>query len=188
MTNYWMLEVRESANNKRAVIAKQPILNSGPHDWLSGMPLNIELNSPLEYTLSSKGDVTDFFPPAIPLMSVRMLTALIEVGVTNIEFYPAILLNSFGHLVQEEFCAVNILGSIKCADLDASECEYDDIDDPIAVDFDALVIDEARAEGHLFFRLYESVNAIVVHDSVKKALEPLNLRGIVFVKPENWVG
>ena len=193
MTNYWMLEVREPKGANRAVIARQPDLksvsSSGFLDWLSGGPLGVTLPEKLEFQLSKYGkDLTDFFPPAIPLMSAAMLKALAEAGVDNIESFPATLLDSSGNLIPEEFRAINIIGRVACADLDASECDCDDSDDPIGVDFDSLVIDEERADGHIFFRLHEAANGIVVHDSVRKALEPLNLRGIVFVKPKDWIG
>ncbi len=193
MGNYWMLEVREPKGGNRAAVAKQPDLRgvsqTGFLDWLSGGPLEAALPEPLEFQLGPYGtDITDFFPPAIPLMSSRMLKALAEAGVDNIESYSAVLLDKDGNVVPEEFRAINIIGRIACADLDASECEYDDPDDPIGVDFDSLVIDEDRAMGQLFFRLHEAANGIVVHDSIRQAIEKLQFRGIVFVKPEDWVG
>ena len=193
MSNYWMLDVREPKGVHRAVIGKQPdltgISQTGFINWTSGTPLNVVVPKPLEFHLRPNGTyITDFFPPAIPLMSVRMLDALTNAGVDNIESFDAILIDKFGNTIPEKFRAVNIIGRVKCADLDASDCDFDDPDDPIGVDFDSLVIDEGRANGHIFFRLYESVNGIVVHDSIRKALEPLNLRGIVFIKPEDWMG
>jgi len=76
-------------------------------------------------------------------------------------------------------------GGIACADLETSDCE---VDDPDGVEFNSLVIDEGRAGGALFFRPHEAPNGIVVYESVRKVLAPLDLRGIVFVKPEDWIG
>jgi hypothetical protein len=39
------------------------------------------------------------------------------------------------------------------------------------VDFHALVLDESRINGQLMFRLAENLSAIVVHESVRKAIE-----------------
>jgi hypothetical protein len=193
MGNYWMLVVREPKGANRATIGKSPDLsgvsNAGFMNWLSGVRLNAVIPEPLEFQLGPHGtDVTDFFPTAIPLMSVRMLDMLAKAGVDNIESFEATLLDKNGKPAPEEFRAVNIIGRVSCADLDASDCECDDPDDPVGVDFDSLVIDEERADGHIFFRLHEAVNGVVVHDSVRQALEPLNLRGIVFVNPEDWIG
>jgi hypothetical protein len=193
MTRYWMLEVRGPRGATRAVVARQPDLGSGTHsravDWLSGGPLGVSPPADMEFQLSTSGaGLTDFFPPAIPLMSATMLEALAEAGVDNIESYPVRLVDPLGQPIPEEFRAVNIIGRVACADLEASQCECDDPDDPIGVDFDSLVIDEDRAEGHRFFRLHEAANGIVVHDSVRRALEPLGLRGVIFVRPEDWIG
>lgn len=150
----------------------------------------MNLPTPLIFQLdpSRGGDLTDFFPPAIPLMSMRMLAALGEAGVDNIESYQATLLDRLGKPIPEEYRAVNIIGRIACADLEASDCEVEDPDDPVGVDFNSLVIDEKRAKGALLFRLHEAANGIVVHDTVRQVLEPLELRGITFVLPEDWIG
>ena len=98
------------------------------------------------------------------------------------------LLDHDGMPLSERFFAVNIIGRIACADLEASDCTVDDPDDPVGVDFESLVIDEKRAGGALMFRLSEAVNGIVVHDRVRRVLEPMKLRGIVFVDPADWIG
>ena len=194
MGSYWMLEVREPEGQSRAAIGEQPDLDDGSQsgfmDWLSGSKFNAEMPESLVFGLSPDfgGDLTDFFPPAIPLMSERMLKALAQAGVENIDTYPAKLLDRSGVPISEKFFAVNLIGRIACADLEASECQYDDPNDPVGVDFDSLVIDEVRAGGALFFRLHEAANGIVVHDNVRRMLEPLKLRGIVFVRPEEWIG
>ncbi|MBN1602714.1 MAG: hypothetical protein JW915_13985 [Chitinispirillaceae bacterium] len=194
MSSYSMLEVREPKSRKRATIGKLPDLSNinstGFLNWFSGSLMNIKIPEPLEFKLEEKGGdyITDFFPPSIPLMSKKMLQALNTAGVDNIESFKAILIDRAGNPVPEEFFAVNIIGRISCADLDASECEVDDPDDPVGVSFDSLVIDEERTHGALFFRLHEAVNGIVVHNSVRKAIEPLQLRGISFVNPEDWIG
>ncbi len=193
MGNYWMLEVREPKGASRAVIGKQPDLKNstlaGSLDWLAGEPLGLELAAPLVFQICGQGNyVTDFFPPVIPLMSTRMLDALATAGADNIESFDAILLDQHGTPLPDSFRAINILARIACADLEASECDFDDPDDPAIIDFDSLVIDENKTMGQKLFRLHEAPNGIVVHDSIRQALEPLRLRGIVFVAPEDWIG
>lgn len=188
-----MLEVRGPRGTNRAVISRQPDLRDVSHtgflNWLSGSRFEVKIPEPLVFQLHKSGDyITDFFPPAIPLMSVKMLNALADAGVDNIDTYKATLLDASGIPVADEYRAINIIGRVACADLDASDCDMDDPDDPIGVDFNSLVIDEDRAVGFSFFRLHEAANGIVVHDTVRQALEPLQLRGIVFVDPLDWIG
>ncbi len=192
MGTYWMLGVQAPDGSRRAAIGTQPDLSEqhGLLNWYSGASFDVEIPTPLEFHLDpDAGDyLTDFFPPPIPLMSVRMVRALSDAGVENIESYEATLLDDSGAPVGEEYVAVNIVGRIACADLEESDCEVDDPDDPVGVEFDSLVIDDDKAEGALFFRLHEAVNGIVVHDAVKQRLEGAGLRGIVFIAPEDWMG
>ena len=56
-------------------------------------------------------------------------------------------------------------------------------------DFRKLVIDNERVRSTLLmFRLAESVNAIVVHESVRKAIELAKIEGMVFYEPGEWSG
>lgn len=194
MSKYWMLTVQTPPGERRATIGRQPdlskVFQAAFPSWTAGSLITETLPSPLEFELEpSSGDyVTDFFPPAIPLMTERMLAALAAAEVDNIQAFDAVLADRKGRPIPERFRAVNILGRIACADLEASECTVEDPEVPIGVDFESLVIDESRANDALFFRLHEAPNGIVVHELVKRTLDPLRLRGVVFVRPEDWSG
>lgn len=58
----------------------------------------------------------------------------------------------------------------------------------VSVDFDSLAIDAARARGALMFRLAESVSGIVVHESVRKAVEAAGIDSLSFTVPADWAG
>jgi hypothetical protein len=58
----------------------------------------------------------------------------------------------------------------------------------ISMDFNSLAIDEAAAGGALLFRLAESVNAIVVHERVRRHLEASGITTLTFIEPEDWAG
>ncbi len=194
MNEYWVLQVEGLDGQRRATIGEQPNLSElsggGLLNWTAGIKFNETIPEPLTFKLNmnSGNYITDFFPPAIPLMSVGFLSALQKSGVDNIDAYDAILLGKDGQPLNEEFKAVNIIGRIACADLDKSICDVDDQDDPVGVDFESLVIDVNRAQGAKFFRLHEAVNAIIVHVTVKESVEKLNFRGINFIAPEDWIG
>jgi hypothetical protein len=192
MGRYWMLTVSTPSGERRALIGSQPdlagVVKEPFFSWISGSLIKESLPGPLDFQLDpDAGDyVTDFFPPAIPLMSGRMLSALADAGVDNIQTYDAILRDRAGTPLGEVFKAVNIVGRVACADLDASECDVDNPANPIGVNFESLVIDEAKARDLLFFRLHEASTGIVVHDSVKTKLDRFGLRGVDFVTPEDW--
>lgn len=194
MDEYWVLQVEAPDGQHRATIGEQPNLSElseeGLINWSGGTKFRESIPEPLTFRLNSNSGsyITDFFPPAIPLMSVCFLKALQNSGVDNIDTYSAILLGKDGQPLDEEFKAINIIGRIACANLEESICEVDDLDDPVGVDFESLVIDVDRAKGAKFFRLHEAVNAIIVHDTVKQSIELQKFRGISFITPENWIG
>lgn len=66
--------------------------------------------------------------------------------------------------------AVNILGLVAAANMNKSEAMVHDGIPLIDVDFDSLVIDEKKTLGIKMFRLAESANAILVHESLRDAL------------------
>ena len=188
MGSYWMLVVRSPKTHDLGRIGKQP---TPKHGWLETEPFTPDEDTEAwEFQLipSESNELSDFFPPVIPLMSERLVTALRGAGVTTLDAFPITLLNTKGNKVTERFFAVHITSQVFCADLAASDCDVEDPDDPVFVDFDSLVIDEARAEGNTFFRLGESLGGIVVHDSVKEALESQPWRGVTFIKPKDWIG
>jgi hypothetical protein len=194
MGSYWMLTVYAPSDERRAVVGRQPdlsrIVPEPFFSWYSGERFRHALPVPFQIQLDPEGGdyVTDFFPPSIPLMSVHMLQALAHAGVDNIDTYDVVLLGRHGEQLRESFAAINIIGRVACADLEASDCTPDNPGNPLAFDFESLVIDEKRTADASFFRLHEAPNGIVVHDSIKRRIEPLALRGIHFVAPEDWSG
>ena len=192
LSMYWMMEVGSPDGASIATIGKQPSL-SGILEfftWYGGVKIEVELPSDMKFYLSeSSGDfIPDFFCPSIPLMTNKILNILDEAGVDNIDRYKVELYDQGGKLISRNYCAINILDRVSCADLEQSDCEFDNPGDLVGIDFESLVIDEERAKGYNLFRLHEAVNGIVVHDSVKVRLEKEMLAGVYFVRPEDWSG
>lgn len=46
----------------------------------------------------------------------------------------------------------------------------------------------AKTRGTLMFRLAEAVNAIVIHEKVKAAVQAAGIDTLTFMPPEDWVG
>lgn len=83
--------------------------------------------------------------------------------------------------------AVNIVGLVAAADLERSV--YTANGTPlIHVDFDSLVIDEARARELPLFRLAECVSAKIIHERICDAFRAAKIPHLDFVPPEDWMG
>lgn len=140
-------------------------------------------------------DDEDWIYPAltwepIPLMKKSVVTALHAAGVDNLQTYPTRLLNPQGNPIVPEdiYLAVNIVGKVAAADLEASIVPPENDDEIIAVDFDSLAIDEQKAHGLLMFRLAENISAVMVHKRVREAVEAQGIDDLTWFNPEEWAG
>lgn len=116
-----------------------------------------------------------FLSQPLPVMSKALLEVLEEAGVSNIDAYKAEIYNSDEQLVSDQYVIANIIGLVAAADLEKSKYDEDQPNKIIAMSFDALSIDAAKAHGFLMFRLAESPTTIVLHESVKEAIEEANI-------------
>jgi hypothetical protein len=121
-----------------------------------------------------------------------VIEALRKAGVDNIEYYDAILENPLTGQRLLNYKAFNIIGVVSAADMEASGM-MGTLGTPgatmgIGDFFHSLVLDESRINGQLMFRLAEALGAIVVHESVGKAIEAAGIPGFVFYGSGEWSG
>ena len=67
---------------------------------------------------------------------------------------------------------MNVIGLIAAADMAQSEATVHPGGALIDVDFDSLVVDEAKTKGAMIFRLAESTNALLVSQRLRDFLVP----------------
>jgi len=134
------------------------------------------------------GAMLEFWNAPLPLMTKRLYKALVEAGVTNIDTYAAEIVDPQTGTVNTDYVAFNIVGKISAADLAKTQVAPTSTEQMISMDIDSLAIDEAKARGALLFRLAESVNAIIVHESVKKHIEAQGIDTLTFIEPQDWAG
>lgn len=169
-------------------IARGP---KAPGRWRSGEPLTVAVTQPLVYTLNRAYPGTPkamYYEQSVPVMRDDVIEALRGAGVDNIEYFDAILENPLTGQQELNYKAFNIIGAVAAADMGASELMGTSSSTIGDVDFHALTLDESRTGGLLLFRLAEKLGAIVVHESVRKAIEAAGIPGFVFYGPGEWSG
>lgn len=157
--------------------------------WKSGKRFAVPPETPIIIQIDEgeSGVLLEFYNATIALMSRRLATVLTEAGISNIDFYETEIHDLETREIHRDHLAFNVVGTIAAADL--SQSQYSAPDGAmISVDFDSVVIDPQKARGALLFRLAESVNGIVVHESVKNAIEVAGIDTLTFIPPEEWVG
>lgn len=157
--------------------------------WIVGRQFDAPPPLPVEVSIEpgEEGVVPEFTDVPLPLMSRRLARCLGAAGVSNIDFYPVRIHEVASGKHHEDLLAFNLIGLVAAADLDESVFQAPD-GPRVSVDFDSLVIDPARTHGALMFRLAESVNAIVVHENVRAAIEAAGIDTLTFLQPEDWTG
>ncbi len=158
-------------------------------NWSSGCRLDVHLSKPIVIDVTPirgyRGGLSDMYDDSLCLMSIRMVKTLQQIGVNNLELYPATLRNT---KVDQSwsYYVVNILGLVAAADLTRSEWTCDTDPPKGNVHFQKLVIDPNAVCGLLLFRLSYDPCTILIHESVRTHLEKAGLQGLSYEKPENW--
>ncbi|MBL8344151.1 MAG: hypothetical protein JNN03_01835 [Rubrivivax sp.] len=188
---YWMLRCEAPIGSQPALPSYYPDdMGDGElRSWKSARRFPQPPPSPIEVHIDEgeSGLVLELYDANIALMSGRLAAALKGAGVTNVDFYSAVVIDHDKGTRHLDHVAFNVVGAIALADLRRSTFSaHDGL--TVSVDFDRLVLAEARARGALFFRLAESVNGIVVHQRVRDAVLAAGIDTLAFGKPENWVG
>ncbi len=119
-------------------------------------------------------------------MSDEFYKLLCEAGVDNLDVYDAVLRSGDGRAEYKGFKAFNVIGLVRAADLSKTVFRPGS-SDLIDASIDSLAIGPAKAQGLLMFRLAEYVSAVIVHERVKDAIEPLHLPYVQFNDPGNFV-
>ncbi len=163
--------------------------------WRMGRRFVSEIPNPVIIKIrpSYPDDLIEMYNEDAIVMTKRLLSALQEAGVDNLDVYPAIIVNEETGFRTEDYVAVNLIGLVKAVDIANSNVtggNTDTVDEPhfLDTDFDGLAIDPEKAKDHLMFRLAENTSAIVIHRSVKEHLEKKGFNMLTFVEPGDWIG
>jgi hypothetical protein len=158
--------------------------------WNHGGRIAADFPVPMVYVLKPKpGNLKAMYDAtAYPVMSDDLCEALKSAGVDNLQLFEARIEDPRTGTNYTNYKAFNILGVVAAADMAKSVLMGTSDSKMIDVDFESLAIDDSKASPFLLFRLAESVNAIIVAESVKKEIERRNIPGMEFYDPANWSG
>jgi len=124
--------------------------------------------------LTLEDRLLDFYSES-SLMTPKLIEALQQAGVQNIQLFPTeIKEHGSGKVLEKEYLLVNILGLVLCADIDNSD------HDPIGETFyfHNLKLDESKTNELPIFRLAESPFEIIINEKVAEIINKGNFKGI----------
>lgn len=149
--------------------------------WYDGVSLDPAPTQPIVLRPNDMGGwcaaYADYCSTPVPLVSARLRSAFEAAGVSNVEWFPTEVLGASHEA--PIYYAMNIVGSVAAVDASRSMA-HRLIDAPGADIFDKLVLDESRVAGLSLFRLAESVTAIIVSGTVRRAIEAAGIETVAF--------
>jgi hypothetical protein len=172
----------------RTVIDESPDVPGSP--WNDGQPIVDAVAEPLVYSLDPDytGELLPLYDIAELLVRDDLLKALRAAGADNLQVFPAVIRDPTANRDHPEYSAVNIVGVVSSADLGRSSVMQGSVPGMIDTVFDELHFEEEAPRDLLIFRLAEAVNAIVVHERVKRAIETAEIPGMTFYASGEWAG
>jgi hypothetical protein len=187
---YYVLGVEDPEEGYRARLEYER--DHPLRSWMSGARFENPPPEPIVLTLSGTDEegwvLGDLWLTPITVMSKRLLEALQGAGVDNLDTYAVELHDPVSGKVHTDFVAFNVVGVVAAADRAKTKFASDVKERMVSADIDSLAVDTAKTRGALMFRLAESVNAILVHDSVCDAIEDAGIDTLAFYEPEDWAG
>jgi len=193
---YYVLMCLTPWFTKSASLGPPPDVD-GVESWISGRYIDVPVPQPLEFEVEideddrepeEPGQLLEMYDYGVVLMTERLVNALREAGVDNLQAFDAVIRDPRTNRVVTDYKVVNVVGVIAAADMGKSKLyEPPDGAPLIDVSFDSLAIDEKRAGGQLLFRLAESLSAIIVHDRVKQHLLARGFDMLTFRDPAKYV-
>ncbi|MDR7212080.1 imm11 family protein [Flavobacterium piscis] len=186
---YYMLECYGmDAEEEAAALGSWPKFEGV--NWMLGRPVTKEIPTPIiiELDPDNPGLMMPMFYSGVLLFSDEMIAILHKIGVTNFQCFDTIIRDTVKEIDHTNYKLINIIGLVAAADFEKSDYDTHGGTALIDTDFDSLSIDENKINGQRLFRLAESVNGIVIHEDVKKALEEHGIENLDFVLPEDWIG
>jgi hypothetical protein len=121
------------------------------------------------------------------VFSRRLRAALTSMGVTNIEYYPAVIKNAQTGESILDYMIANIVGLVACLDWQRSRYEVNPKSAGHLKKIEHLAINEAAIPAELLlFRLSEMRTVILCRDRLADGLTQLGITGVRFVPMDEF--
>lgn len=149
-------------------------------------PLKFRLMEPI----SRNFEWVDYHELPQPVISKRILDALIPLDLYGVQFIPAKVRNQKNPSAKlQDYWFVHIWNNISC--LDRENSVFDSYDDGDIFDIEKLILKEKTLAGielekRLIFELSEDCTILLVHEKVKEAIMSVEPKGVRFIKATEW--
>ncbi|MDF1877597.1 hypothetical protein JHD47_07170 [Sulfurimonas sp. SAG-AH-194-L11] len=126
---------------------------------------------------------TDIINPGVPLFSHKMKSALDELGVSNIEYYPVHIIDEDSKDILAEYYLAIVTDIISCIDLDKSVLKEDALGKAFISKF---CIDEKKTRGLNLFRFHNIPGLMIINEELQEKLSRIDFEGISFKHTDEY--
>lgn len=150
-------------------------------------PVKLRLRDPI----APKFEWVDYHKLPDPVVSARLAKVINALNIYGIQLVPAVVRNpSAPYADLHEYFFIHVWNRIACLDKDNSEIESNR-DGTRIFGIQKLVLDETILGSiglpkRLVFELQEKTSVLIVHESVKRAIEAISVKGCRFFKASEW--
>lgn len=184
MSDYFVIEQELLTLDRPLTLGELPEYLD-PFDFINGIQVQLSQDIVELNLRETSGDFCpDMITYLIPLFSNKIKAALSELGVDNIDYYPARLKHPQTGQVFEDYWLANIIGCIECLDPENSDATYDDV--LKSYKFTSFVVDKSKIGDARMFRLAEKSDLILIDKALKEELEKLDLKSVSIVNTEEY--
>lgn len=190
MVEYFMIDCIEPSDWEDSAVLRSIPLPVGEESWRFGKRFQTEpaVPIPIELVETHNDRLLEFYNITALVMTKKLVQALREGGVDNLDVYEALIRHPGTGFETREYVATNLIGLVAASNLANSIVVGGSTDRLIDVDFNAVTIDEVKTKGLLMFRLAENTSAVVVHEKIKSHLLQEGFTMLDFIPPAEWIG
>lgn len=165
-------------------------------DYGLGRPVEINelIKLRMGEPISPNFELVDYHSlPTGPVVSQRIVDVLAPLEIYGIQLVPANVRNPIEDSPFAEgndYWFIHVWNRISCLDKENSDIEYDDVDGEIwgieELVLDEKILNKFDLTKRLIFGLTEETSVLLVHQSLKDAIETVRPKGCRFFKSTEW--
>jgi len=156
MSEYFMIECYmpiewdDMALLKSVYFKKIETWRNDIDSWRMGRRLVSELPNPIQIKIRPgySDNLKEMYYNDALIITRRLLTALQEAGVDNLDAYPCVIINEETGFRTEDYVAVNLIGLVNAVDIDNSNVTGGNSDYMLDTDFNGMVIAPKKAKDN----------------------------------------
>ncbi|MEO6231100.1 MAG: DUF1629 domain-containing protein [Ferruginibacter sp.] len=129
----------------------------------------------------------DYLSSPNSVISKKIYDIIAPCKIDGIQLLPS-RIRGLNNEIYSDYWAIHVFNRIKCIDLKASKCIYEDnmLDDIERLVLDEKCLDEIPMAKRLVFRLKEDRSFELYHSSLVDAIMSIKPSGIKFINIEEW--